>query len=149
MVRTFVKLILVVSVILLFSGISDALCVKMPEANLRGGPGTKHKKTWTVYKYMPLRELGRKGAWYNVSDVDGDKHWIYKKLVTNSYKCAVVKKESVNIRSKPSIKAPKLPISPIDKYYSFKVIGTTKDWVNVLDQVGNKGWISRKLLWIN
>lgn len=54
-----------------------ALCVKVPEANLRSGPGTKYEKTWEVFKYIPFKTISKKGNWYKVADVDGDMHWIY------------------------------------------------------------------------
>jgi uncharacterized protein YgiM (DUF1202 family) len=47
-----------------------ALCVNVPEANLRKGPGTQHEKTWEVFKYMPFKRLSTKGEWYKVQDVD-------------------------------------------------------------------------------
>jgi len=127
---------------------SDALCVKAPEANLRSGPGVKYEKTWEVFKYMPFRKLSEKGDWYKVKDVDGDKHWIYKKLVSDSYDCAVVKTDKTNIRSGPGIHFKKKYFSPLIKYDTFKVLKRKGTWVNVQDEFGNTGWILRKLLWI-
>jgi uncharacterized protein YgiM (DUF1202 family) len=124
-----------------------ALCVNVPIANLRSGPGTKYEKTWEVYKYMPFKRLSKKGNWYKVKDVDGDKHWIYRKLVTNKYDCAVAKKRA-NIRKGPGMGYRILGLSPVIKYESFKVLKTKGQWVNVMNEYGDKGWIFRKLLWI-
>jgi SH3-like domain-containing protein len=133
---------------LILNSYAFALCVNVPVANLRSGPGTNYQKTWQVYKYMPFKKIGSKGNWYKVRDVDGDEHWIYKKLVTSRIKCAVVKKEKVNVRSGPGRKYSKNSLSPVVKYDSFKVLKIRKSWVKVLDEYGDTGWIFRKLLWI-
>ena len=141
--------ILSLTILLVFSCASaSALCVNVSEANLRGDPSTKQEKTWTVFKYMPFSKLSRKGNWFKVKDVDGDIHWIYSKLVTDKYKCAVVKTETVNVRSGPGTKYKKNILSPSPKYTSFKVIDTKSSWVKVMDEDGDTGWIHKKLLWI-
>ncbi len=135
-------------ILLLLTNNLYALCVKVPEANLRSGPGIKNEKTWKVYKYMPFKKLESKGGWYRVKDVDGDVHWIFGNLVTDKFKCAVVKADKVNVRSGPGTNFKKTPLSPVIKYYSFKVTGKKKEWVNVSDEYNNSGWISKNLLWI-
>ena len=131
-----------------FSSNSYALCANVPEANLRSGPGTKFEKTWEVFKYMPFNKLSKKENWYKVEDVDGDVHWIYTKLVTSKFKCAVVKVDKANVRSGPGEKYKKTSMSPALKYDSFKVLKIQTPWVKVLDEFGDSGWIFRKLLWI-
>ncbi len=125
-----------------------ALCVDADTANLRSGPGTKYEKTWQVFKYMPLKKISKKGDWYKVKDLDGDTHWIYGRLVTSKYRCAVVKARKANIRKGPGKKYRRTEISPAIKYDSFKVLKTKGKWVKVIDEFGEKGWIFRKLLWI-
>jgi SH3-like domain-containing protein len=139
----------IVFCIFIFNNYSHALCVNVDEANLRGGPGTKYEKTWEVFKYMPFSKVSKKGDWYKVKDVDGDSHWIYTKLVTDKFKCAVVKVDKANVRRGPGTEHSKSALSPALKYDSFKVLSTKSSWVNVVDEFGDKGWIFRKLLWIN
>lgn len=127
---------------------SPALCVSAPEANLRSGPGTKYDKLWEVFKYMPLKRIDRKGIWFKVADVDGDRYWVYAPLVTSKYECAVVKEEKANVRSGPGTSYPQISISPAMKYYSFKILEIKGLWVNVMDEYGAKGWIYKPLLWI-
>ncbi|HDH53730.1 MAG TPA: hypothetical protein ENH24_04520 [Nitrospirae bacterium] len=127
---------------------SYALCVSVSEANLRSGPGTKYEKTWEVFKYMPLKKLSKKGNWYKVKDVDGDIHWVYRKLVTDKFRCAVVKVDKANVRSGPGTGYSKKALSPVLKYDSFKVIKIKPSWVKVIDEFDDTGWIFRKLLWI-
>ena len=131
-----------------FNHYADALCVTVPEANLRSGPGTNYEKTWEVFKYMPFKKLSQKGNWYKVQDVDGDMHWIYRKLVTGKFECAVVKVDKANVRSGPGTKFDKKYFSPSLKYDSYKVLTRKGKWVKVLDEFGETAWIFRKLVWI-
>jgi SH3-like domain-containing protein len=124
------------------------MCVNVAEANLRRGPGTKYEKSWEVFKYMPFNKVSKKGNWYKVKDVDGDVHWVYTKLVTEKFKCAVVKVNKANIRSGPGTKNSIVALSPALKYDSFKVIKTKDSWVKVVDEFGDTGWIFKKLLWL-
>lgn len=141
-------LLLVLFSLVIFTDLSDALCINVSDANLRGGPGTKYKITWEVFKYMPFKKLSKQGGWYKVQDVDGDTHWVYTKLVTDKFNCAVVKVEKANIRNGPGTNYSKSALSPSLKYDSFKVLETKSSWVKVVDEFGDTGWISRKLLWI-
>jgi SH3-like domain-containing protein len=141
-------LITVFTILLFPAGSVNALCVNVPEANLRSGPGTKYKKTWEVFKYMPFKKINRKGNWYRVKDVDDDAHWIYRKLVTDKYDCAVVKVGEANIRSGPGTKYEKKASSPALRYDAFRVLSRKGGWVKVVDEFGDRGWIFRKLLWI-
>lgn len=129
---------------------ADALCVSVAKANLRSGPSTKYEKVWEVYKYMPFLKVGvsLSGDWYAVRDVDGDVSWIYKKLVTSKYKCAVVRSEEVNIRKGPGTNYSKSSSGPAKQYYSFKVLQRKGKWVKVKDEWGAVGWIHTDYLWI-
>jgi SH3-like domain-containing protein len=134
--------------VLLCASPVNALCVKESRANLRAGPGTSYEKTWEVYRYMPLKQITRRGDWYKVKDLEGDTHWIFGRLVTNKYKCAVVKEEKANIRSGPGTNYGKLLYSPVLRYYTFKVEKISGKWVKVRDDYDDTGWIFRELLWI-
>jgi len=129
---------------------ANALCVNVSKANLRTGPSTNYEIAWVVYKYMPLVKVGASlsGDWYAVRDVDGDVSWIHKKLVTKKYKCAVVKKEEVNVRTGPGTKYSKSFLSPANQYYSFKVLQKKGIWVRVQDEWADIGWIHGDYLWI-
>lgn len=135
---------------LLTAGYANALCVNAQKANLRSGPGTNYGIAWEIYKYMPVAKVGvsLSGEWYAVSDVDGDVNWIYKRLLTDKYKCAVVDMDEVNVRTGPGTNYSKSPLSPAKKYYSFKVLKRKGQWIKVKDEWGNTGWIHRNFLWI-
>ncbi len=51
--------------VILWTGVTpaEALCIKGKRANLRKGPGLNYEKMWEVFKYMPFRQLNKKGEW--------------------------------------------------------------------------------------
>lgn len=135
---------------LLIAGLSQpaaALCVSAAEAHLREGPGKHYRKTWTVYQYMPLQSLGNKGRWLKVKDLDGERHWIHASLVSTRMGCAAVKRANANVRTGPGTQYPRATWSPLDRYYSLKVLSTKGRWTQVRDEVGNTGWVASALLW--
>ena len=127
---------------------SEALCIKNKRANLRKGPGTNHEKLWEVFKYMPFKQLGAKGSWKRIQDVDGDIYWVHGPLTTQKYKCAVIKKNKTNLREGPGTEFPKVAWAPVDKFFAMKVLKIDKDWVYIEDSTGDKAWIYRSLVWI-
>jgi SH3-like domain-containing protein len=133
-----------------FSNYVHALCIKVTRANVRSGPSTQYDIAWEIYKYMPFEKVGvsLSGRWYAVKDVDGDVNWIYKKLLTDKYRCVVVKKEQVNIRKGPGTNYSQTPSSPVQQYYTGKVLKRKGAWVKIKDEWGDIGWIHTNLLWI-
>ena len=127
---------------------AEALCVKDKKANLRSGPGKHNEKLWTVLKYMPFRQVGSEGKWLKVKDLDGDIYWIYRTITTKAYMCAVIKNNKTNLRQGPGTKFPQVEWSPIDKYFSMKVLKIKGSWVHVEDSLGDKAWVHRSLVWI-
>lgn len=141
-------LVIVPSNLILLASEAAALCVRASIANLRQGPGTNFKKLWEVFKYMPLKKMRKKGDWFRVKDVDGDIYWIHKKLVTRSYKCAVVKAEKANFRAGPGTHNPQVEWSPMTTYFSMKVLIFKGKWLKIMDGAGDKAWVHRSLVWV-
>jgi SH3-like domain-containing protein len=148
MKRIHIALGIILSLFILRS--ANALCVSAQKANLRVGPSTNYGIVWEVYKFMPFLKVGvsLSGEWYAVKDIDGDVNWIHKRLLTDKYRCAVLKKEEVNVRTGPGKNYSKSLLSPARKYYSFRVLRIKGPWVKVKDDRGGVGWIYRNFLWI-
>lgn len=132
----------------LAAGTAQALCIQASEAKLRRGPGAHFPVTWEVFKFMPLQPVGKKGAWLRVRDLDGDTHWVHRQFISTRFRCAVVQSATARVRSAPRRDAPQTAISPVKRYYAFRVVGQRRDWVAVRDEVGNSGWIAHQLLWV-
>lgn len=129
---------------------AHAVCVSVSKANVRTGPGTWYQKLWDVYKYTPLQKIGVSvsGDWYAVRDVDGDVVWIDKKLVTDKFRCTVVKSDKVTVRKGPGTSKSLSSLSPAVHYDSFKIMEKRGEWVKVKDEKGDIGWIDKSYLWI-
>lgn len=128
---------------------ASALCVDQSVANLRRGPSTKFPITWKVGKYMPLKEIGRKGGWIRVKDLDGSIHWAHRSIfdMKKSFQCVAVKSNYTNLRRRPSAKAALAEMSSADKYSPFKDLDRDGNWIRVVDDYGNKAWIYSGNLW--
>jgi len=125
---------------------AQSLCVKAARANLRAGPGTEHRITWEVNRWMPLVQVGTEEEWIKVRDVDGDLHWIYAPLVTSKISCVTISAPKANIRRKPTTKSDKW--FTVEKYTSFKRTGGKNKWVRI-EYEGETMWIFNKLVWPN
>ena len=123
---------------------AQSLCVKASRANLRAGPGTDHRITWEVNRYMPLVQVGTEGDWLKVKDVDGDIHWIFKPLVTSEIDCVTISAPKANIRKKPTTRSDKW--FTVEKYTSFKRIGRKDKWIKI-EYERETMWIFHTLVW--
>lgn len=64
----------------LISKISSIITIK-ENCNIRSGPGTGFKISFTVEKGVPFKVLKHKGNWIYIQHTDGDKGWVHKSLV--------------------------------------------------------------------
>ena len=55
--------------------------VKVPVANIRKGPGTRHAIVAKAVRYDLLRTRERRGDWVRVQSVDGPQGWVARKLL--------------------------------------------------------------------
>ncbi len=145
----FLKLILA-TMFLLYLPQAQALglCVKSTKAFLRAGPGTSHKVTWTVGRYMPFLRVDTKGNWSKVKDVDNQVHWIYTGILTQGFKCLVIKARKANLRTQPGGRFPRANYRAADKYEAFKRLDKKHGWYHVVNDVGEKGWVHESLVWV-
>ena len=125
-----------------------ASCVKSKVANLRTGPGLNYMKAWKVNQYTPLEKLGQKNSWYRVRSSDGMVYWVFKGLVTDKYKCAVIITDEAQLYSVSELGARQSDISPVFKYIAFKIIESDGDWYKVEGQFKDSGWVQGSSLWI-
>ena len=55
--------------------------VKVPVANIRKGPGTRHPIVAKAERYVLLRTREKRGDWVRVQSVDGPQGWVARKLL--------------------------------------------------------------------
>ena len=125
---------------------SRNLCVHSEFANLRKGPGTDFEKTLVVNKYTPLEALGKQGAWYEVKDFRGNRHWIRNDNVKTGMSCVVVKEEFAYLRQGPGRNWTKREVQA-PQYVGFLVLDRRPGWLRVKDIQGDIAWIAEHLVW--
>lgn len=136
--------------LLLVMALASAVQAKMVSVdadliNMRSGPGSKYKILWELGKGYPLKVLKSKGNWYRVEDFEGDKGWVYKKLVGRTPHL-VVKKRAINMRSGPSTRY-KI-VRQAKRGVVFRTVERKKGWVKVRHEEEKvEGWVKRDLLW--
>ncbi|MFW6052665.1 MAG: SH3 domain-containing protein [Desulfosalsimonas sp.] len=59
----------------------ETVITKKGLINIREGPGTDHEVAFQAEKGVPFRVVEKKGDWIHIEHADGEKGWIYKKLV--------------------------------------------------------------------
>lgn len=138
---------LMVLTTLLAANSAAALCIKAAGTNLRKGPGTKFPISWQVNRYTPLLDVGQKGGWYKVRDLDGEIHWVYKSLVSRNVQCLAVRATLASLRKGPGTQHAYAELPSVGKYYSFKKIGFEPPWYRVEDDRGGRYWIHESLVW--
>lgn len=136
------------TILILLSQKVSALCVTTNIANLRAGPGSSHKVTWTVPKYTPLLEVQKQGSWYEVEDQDGTNHWVHSGQVSKKIQCVAIAVPSANLRQGPGPEQPIGDIWKADKYTPFlRVDMSDNGWYQVEAPWGGTYWLSSSLVW--
>ncbi len=123
---------------------AERLSVKVGLANVRTEPNAKSKLAWQVTKYHPFLVLKKKGNWYECKDFEGDRGWVFKKLLVKTA-TVITTKENCNVRSGPSSKKPVLFI--VDREVPLKVLKRKGRWIKVEHEDGDQGWIHASLVW--
>ncbi|MCK7497532.1 MAG: SH3 domain-containing protein [Comamonadaceae bacterium] len=114
-------------------------------ANMRAGAGTGHGVLWRLDAGYPLSVTSRRGNWLKVKDFEGDTGWVYRPL-TGKQPHHIVKVETANIRSAPSMRARRVGQAAYGEV--LRTVKSRSGWVQVRHpENGLTGWVSRRLLW--
>ena len=142
------RLLLGITLILLSATTANAIqlvSIVGEKVNMRSGPGETQAVLWELGDGYPLQVLESKGDWLKVSDFEGDKGWVYKKLV-NRTPHLIVKKRVVNIRRGPGTNYGM--VGKANYGVVFKTLErNNKGWVKIEHENGVVGWVKRTLLW--
>lgn len=125
----------------------QGLCVIEPNASLHSGPGWDHPKTsWALKSYTPLRKLDTWNDWYEVSDLDGDTHWVHSGVVIDHQYCVTIKTEQTFLREGPGHHYPEITMG--SKYEVFRYIRRSGKWLQVANIDGEGFWLLQKHAWV-
>ena len=133
---------------LFFAQASYGLCIKSSKAYLRSKPSANSQLKWVVGRYMPLVQVGKKGNWLQVADLDGERHWVYSALLTQKFQCAVIKTERANIRRGPGSRFGFSDYRVALRYESFMRKEKKGNWYRLVNELGEVGWIHQSNLWL-
>ncbi len=114
------------------------------EINMRSGPGTQHSALWTLPRGYPLQTIERRGDWLKVRDFENDEGWVFRSLMGKKGHF-VVKSKTANIRNGPGTQHRKVGEASYGEVV--QTLERRKDWVQISQDGGTKGWIARRLLW--
>ncbi len=123
---------------------AERMSVKVGLANVRTKPDAKSEVAWQVTKYHPFLILKKKGDWYECKDFEGDRGWLFKKLLVKTA-TVITLKENCNVRSGPGSKNRILFI--VDREVPLKVLKRDGRWIKVEHEDGDQGWIHASLVW--
>ncbi|MGJ7555730.1 SH3 domain-containing protein [Variovorax sp. RB3P1] len=118
--------------------------VAVKTLNMRTGPGPRHETHWTVNKGYPFKVIGRKGDWLHVSDFEGDKAWVFRRM-TDKTPHHVVKARVANLRRSPSTRSPVVMKAGYGDV--LRTLERRGDWLKVRHEDGATGWVSKRLTW--
>jgi SH3-like domain-containing protein len=141
------KLFMGTLLIFFMCGVSSAgtVSVAVQSADLRSAPSvTESMVVLQIPENYPLTILEDKEDFYFVSDFAGRTGWIHKSNISES-KGVVVAGEIANLRKGPGMEHE--IVCKAEKGVAFKVIGSQENWLEVVDESNNKGWMYKSLVW--
>lgn len=127
---------------------ANKLCVTKDGATLKAAPKAGSATSWKVPKYMPLYATGKNsGEFLEVTDVDGERHWVNRLDVSTKLNCLVVKAALTTLRTGPGNDYPRTPAGYADRYSAFLDLGGEDGWTMIADNEGGKSWINLDTIW--
>ena len=132
---------------------AEPVCISKAKVDLRKGPGKKNAISWTVGKNMPFLKIAegrdkQNSKWFQVRDLDGQKHWLRPGDITSKVNCAVIRTKKAKLRQGPGANFPEAELASVDRYTPFKKIDRDGDWVLLQDDYQGQYWANESSLWI-
>ena len=146
--RSLVAVVLLGCLLVLYSrspALAEIVTVAVDTAELRTSPAlTTSYVVLEAPRYYPLLIQKERGDFYEVSDYQGRTGWIQKNQVDRT-RGVVVEAEKADVRKGPDLNYPVL----FQAYsgVSFKVLGESDGWLEIVHESGEKGWIYKALTW--
>jgi SH3-like domain-containing protein len=134
--------------LLFFTQLSaQAACITQNKVKLRAKPDPKAKVSWVVGENMPVLEINKKGAWYEVQDFEGEKHWVHARHLTWKGSCVIVKSLTAKLRLGPGQKFASTDLGSVKRYAVFKKVGRDDEWLKLQDSYGQIHWAHENNFW--
>mgnify|MGYP005843193285 CR=1 FL=1 len=121
--------------------------IKKDKVNVRSAPNLKSEVLFQAHLGYPVEIAQTEGKWVKIKDWQGNVGWVYRPLISEEVKTAVVVPERVNIRKGPGLKYKVVGQAESGEVY--KVFSKKNGWVKVGYYLENQevGWIRDDLVW--
>jgi SH3-like domain-containing protein len=124
---------------------AETVSVTSHSAVLLNQPGGKYSySVLKVPQFYPFHVLEKNDHFLKVRDFEGRVGWIDKKDVAKANGIVVIA-DNVNIRKGPSTSFP--VVFRAVKGVALKIEGEKDDWLKVIHESGQQGWIHKSLVW--
>jgi len=121
--------------------------IKKDKVNVRSAPSLKSDVLFQAHLGYPVEIAQTKGRWVKIKDWQDNVGWVYRPLISQKVKTAVIKPELVNIRKGPGLKYGVVGQAESGEVY--KVFKKKNGWVKVGYYLENQqvGWVRHDLVW--
>ena len=123
---------------------AETLCVKVPTANFRAGPGTSHDIVFKADEFFPVQVLEKKDGWAKVRDFEKEVAWVATRLLGDR-DSVVIKVKKGNLRNEPGLKCEL--VGHVGYGEAFRVVKRKGKWLEVATTDKTLGWIHESLGW--
>ncbi|HHH26895.1 MAG TPA: hypothetical protein ENK57_00885 [Polyangiaceae bacterium] len=123
---------------------AEILCVKVPTANFRSGPGTSHDIVFKADKFFPVKILEKKDGWAKVRDFEKEVAWVATRLLGDR-DAVVIKVKKGNLRKEPDMKGEL--VGHVGYGEAFRVVERKGKWLKIATAEKTLGWIHESLGW--
>ena len=118
--------------------------LKNQKTFVRRGPGKSYRIDWILEKPgLPLKVIAEHNHWRYIEDFQGDKGWIYFRLLSGKRTIMTVNGK-VQLRKKADQKSK--PIALLDLRVIGELIKTTKEYCQAKFK-NYKGWVNKDQVW--
>ena len=140
---------------------AQSIAVKSHTAELRDSTDPyAYRVVLMVPRYYPLAVESEDANFYKVSDYQGREGWIAKKdtydpetvvvdtdgnKIVRKMRTVVIKSTNINIRSGPG--TDHNIVFRADQGVAFKVLDQKGEWLQVVHESGEEGWLHGALVW--
>jgi SH3-like domain-containing protein len=128
------------------AGYTKTMSIAQDKVNVRAKPSKRGRVLLSAPKGYPVVVKKRQQNWLYVEDWNGQKGWVYKKLVSAT-PTTIIQAETANVRKGPSRKNSSL--AQVKQGEIYKVLASRGGWIKIGYYYENEpvGWIHDDLVW--
>ena len=136
-------------IILMVPAWASTASIGQDKVNVRKAPNLNAEVAFQAHLGYPVELEKTKGQWVQIKDWQNKVGWVYRPLINDKIKTAVVVPEQVNVRRGPGLNYP--VVTQVECGQVYKIFQEKQDWVQIGYYVENNkiGWVRQDMLWGN